>query len=209
MSPDFIFSLIILILSVVIHEVSHGYVAELFGDPTARLAGRLTLNPAKHLDPVGSFLIPAATYLLGGFIIGWAKPVPYNPYNLRPQRLGVAAVAGAGIFANFVIALVFGLLIRFSGNLGIASEAFFTIAGMIVFINLLLAIFNLMPISPLDGSKLLFSVLPYKWRNIEIFVERYGLILLVFFALFLWQFIVPLVFFLFSLITGGARFGAF
>ena len=127
-----------------------------FGDPTARLAGRLTLNPTKHLDPVGSFLVPVATYLLGGFIIGWAKPVPYNPYNLHPQKLGTAVVAGAGIFANFIIAFVFGLLIRFAEPLGIASEAFFTIAGMIVFINLLLGIFNLVPIPPLDGSKLLF-----------------------------------------------------
>ncbi len=203
MELNLIFSLIILILSVVIHEVSHGYSAELFGDPTARLAGRLTLNPTKHLDPVGSFLVPVATYLLGGFIIGWAKPVPYNPYNLHPQKLGTAVVAGAGIFANFIIAFVFGLLIRFAEPLGIASEAFFTIAGMIVFINLLLGIFNLVPIPPLDGSKLLFSILPYKWRNIETFAEQYGLILLVFFLLFLWQFVVPSVFFLFSLITGG------
>lgn len=204
MELNFFFSIAILIFSVVIHEISHGYVAELFGDPTARLAGRLTLNPAKHLDPVGSFLVPVATYLMGGFIIGWAKPVPYNPYNLHPQKWGTAAVASAGVCANLVIALVFGMLIRFANPLGIASEAFFTIAGMIVFINLLLAVFNLVPIPPLDGSKLLFSFLPYRWRVVETFMEQYGLFLLVFFLLFLWQFIVPIVFFLFSLVTGGA-----
>src|SRR3989344_2944164 len=100
-----VFQLIILIFSVVIHEVSHGFAANALGDPTAKYAGRLTLNPLKHLDPVGSFIIPLASFLLGGFIVGWAKPVPYNPYNLKVknQDFGSAVVGVAGPAANIAI----------------------------------------------------------------------------------------------------------
>ena len=207
MDLNFIFAIAILIMSVVIHEVSHGYVAQMLGDPTARLAGRLTLNPVKHLDPVGSFLVPVATYFLGGFIFGWARPVPYNPYNLSNQRWGTALVAAAGALSNLFIALVFGLLIRFSDILGIASTAFVEIASLIVLLNLILAVFNMVPIPPLDGSKVLFSLLPYRFSYIQHFLERYALILVFFLILFLWRFVLPVVFFLFSLIT-GIGFGA-
>ena len=93
---DFLFIIIVLIMSVVVHEVSHGYAALSLGDPTAKYQGRLTLNPISHLDPVGSLLVPLLGYLLGGFVVGWAKPVPFNPYNLRNQRWGEAYVAAAG-----------------------------------------------------------------------------------------------------------------
>ncbi len=199
---DFIFSILILIMSVVVHEVSHGYVANILGDPTARLEGRLTLNPIKHLDPVGSVIVPSITYFLGGFIFGWARPVPYNPYNLRNQRWGTALVASSGALANFLIAAVFGLLIRFSPALGIASEAFITIAGTVVFLNLILGVFNLVPVPPLDGSKVLFSLLPYRLRFIQDFLEQYWLFLVFILIFFLWSFIFPVVNFLFQLFSG-------
>ena len=199
---DFIFAIAILIMSVVVHEVSHGYVAELFGDPTARLSGRLTLNPARHLDPIGSFLVPIATYMLGGFIIGWAKPVPYNPYNFKRVRLGTALTAAAGALANLFIAVIFGLLIRFAPALGIVSEPFLALASTIVFINIILAVFNLIPVPPLDGSKVLFSFLPNRFYHIEEALERYALILIVLVVFFAAGFIAPLASFLFSLLTG-------
>src|SRR3977135_632093 len=109
MDINFVFSIIILIFSVIIHEVSHGYAAYLQGDNTAKYAGRLTLNPLKHLEWFGSFILPLMSYLLGGFIIGWAKPVPFNPYNLRNQRWGEALVALAGPASNICIAVFFAI----------------------------------------------------------------------------------------------------
>lgn len=202
MELTLIFAIAILIMSVVIHEISHGYVAEFLGDKTARMAGRLTLNPTKHLDPVGSFLVPVAAYMLSGFIIGWARPVPYNPYNLSNQRWGEALVAAAGAIANLFIAIVFGLLIRFAEPLGLASEAFFQISQLIVFINIILAVFNLIPIPPLDGSKVLFAALPFRFHWIKQWMEQYWLILIILLLLFFWQFIIPIVLFLFNAITG-------
>ena len=169
MNLDFIFSIIILVFSVVIHEVSHGYAAYLQGDNTAKYAGRLNLNPFNHLEWFGSFILPVMSYFLGGFIIGWAKPVPFNPYNLRNQRWGEAIVAVAGPLSNICIALFFGLLIRF-GILAQFGDAFIYIASTIVFINLILATFNLIPIPPLDGSKILFSILPYHMRDVRNFL---------------------------------------
>ncbi|OHA99996.1 MAG: hypothetical protein A3E93_00485 [Candidatus Zambryskibacteria bacterium RIFCSPHIGHO2_12_FULL_43_12b] len=199
MNLDFVFSIAILIMSVVIHEVSHGYAAYFQGDKTAEYQGRLTLNPLMHLDIWGSLLVPIISYSLGGFIIGWAKPVPYNPYNLRNRRWGEAIVAAAGPASNIVMATIFGLLIRFTGVA--LPESFIQIAATAVFINILLAIFNLVPVPPLDGSKILFSLFPLNMA-IRSFFERYGLILVLFFIFFLWQLILPLVGLLFSLITG-------
>jgi len=205
MDINFIFFIVILIFSVVIHEISHGYVANMLGDPTARLAGRLTLNPVKHLDPVGSFLVPAIMYITVGFMFGWAKPVPYNPYNLKNQRWGTALVGAAGALSNLFIAIVFGLLIRFSVELGLSS-AFVEISGLIVLLNLVLGVFNLVPVPPLDGSKVLFSLLPYKLHHIQVAMERYQLFLIFFVIFVAWQIIFPIVSFLFTLITGAAFF---
>lgn len=199
---QFIFSIIVLVFSVIAHEVAHGYVADYLGDPTARLSGRLTLNPVPHVDAVGSLLVPVVSYLAGGFIFGWAKPVPYNPYNLRGERWGTLAVASAGVLVNFIIAIVFGLVVRFGPELGIVSSAFLSIAGTIVFLNVLLGIFNLIPLPPLDGSKVLFSLLPARFYHFERVLERYSLILLVLLIFFGWRFISPLLFFIFSLLTG-------
>ena len=217
MQIDFIFSIIILIFSVVIHEVSHGWAAYSLGDNTAKYAGRLNLNPFNHLEWFGSFILPVMSYFLGGFIIGWAKPVPFNPYNLRNQKWGEAIVAVAGPASNICLALFFGLLIRF-GVLSQFGQAFVYIASTIVFINLILATFNLVPIPPLDGSKILFSLNPDRvwvgqpsaltdglanvFNKTQLFFERNSMFILIFFIFFLWQFIVPLVSLEFSLITG-------
>lgn len=206
MQVDFIFQIAILIMSVVIHEVSHGYVASSLGDQTARYQGRLTLNPIKHLDFVGSFLVPTLAYFLGGFIFGWAKPVPYNPYNLKPGRWSETFVAMAGPISNLALAIIFGSLLRIGVASGAswASPAFIQITSIIVFINILLAVFNLMPIPPLDGSKLLFALFPEKLLQIREFFEKYGLVLVIFFIFFIWQFVFPIIIWLFHIITGIA-----
>ncbi|MBA3733509.1 site-2 protease family protein [Patescibacteria group bacterium] len=201
MNIDFIFSILILIFSVIIHEVSHGYAAMLLGDNTAKHAGRLTLNPFKHLEWFGSFLLPIMSYFFGGFIIGWAKPVPFNPYNLRNQKWGEAIVAIAGPLSNIIIALFFGLLIRF-GVLSQFGDSYIYIASSIVFINLILATFNLIPIPPLDGSKILFSLLPNSMQNIRATLEKNGVFILIFFIFFLWQYVTPLVGWEYHLISG-------
>lgn len=198
---QFIFQILILIFSVVIHEVSHGATAYAMGDPTAKEAGRLTLNPLKHLDPFGSILLPTMTYLLGGFIFGWAVPVPYNPYYLKNQKWGPGLVGAAGPLANILMAVFFGILIRFAGTLAFPPQ-FLQIAIFIVFLNLVLAIFNLIPIPPLDGSKVLFAFLPARAHELEAFFERYGIILLLIFIFFLSGIILPIAAFLFKLITG-------
>lgn len=210
-ATQFIFQIAILIFSVVIHEVSHGYAALALGDETAKHAGRLTLNPLKHLDPFGSVLLPILSYLLGGFIFGWAKPVPYNPYNLRNQKWGPALVGAAGPAANISIAVIFGLLIRFlpaflSSVSGVFILNFITIASTITLLNLVLAFFNLVPIPPLDGSKLLFAVLPYQWRGVQFFLEQYGFMLLLVFIFFFSRWLFPIVLFSFRLITGTFPF---
>ena len=158
MQIDIIFGLLILIFSVVLHEVAHGYMANYLGDPTARLAGRLTLNPVSHIDLVGSILLPAIlVFTHSPILIGYAKPVPYNPYNLR-GRFGEALVAFAGPATNMFLALIFGLIIRFAAeDIGVPLLTAF---ATIVYINMLLALFNMIPIPPLDGSKVLSTLLP-------------------------------------------------
>lgn len=199
---EIIFFVAILIMSVIIHEISHGYVAYILGDPTAKLAGRLTLNPISHIDPLGSIIVPTLMALIpGGIIFGWAKPVPYNPYNLRNQKWGTALVASAGAISNLFIALIFGTLIRFADVLSL-SGPFLQISGMIVLLNIVLAIFNLIPIPPLDGSKVLFSILPVRFHYIQEFLEKYWIFLIFFLIFFLGDIIFPVVSFIFHLITG-------
>jgi Zn-dependent protease len=190
-------------MSVVIHEVAHGYAALWLGDVTAKYAGRLTLNPIKHIDPLGSIILPAIMIILpGNFIFGWAKPVPYNPYNLRNQRWGELIVAAAGPLSNVVIAIFFGLLIQFAPILNLPGS-FIDIALSVVLINLVLAIFNLMPIAPLDGSKILYGLLPTeKAIAFRQFTERYSIFLLVFFIFILWDFVLRIVQLLAELLTG-------
>ena len=219
---NFIFSIAILILSVVVHEVSHGYVAYLLGDPTAKRAGRLSMNPLKHLDLTGSFIVPFILYYFKSpFVFGWAKPVPYNPYNLKNQKWGPGLVAVSGPLSNFLIAGAFGLVALFlpldqtaKTEIGLAAvngaaifgagyaPALFYFSSMVVWINVFLGIFNLIPIPPLDGSKVLFSFLPYKWTNVQIFLEKYGFFILLFFLFSFSSILLPVVFFLFRLFLG-------
>ncbi len=205
---DTLFQIIVLIFSVILHEVSHGYVAELYGDPTARLQGRLTLNPLRHIDPFGSVILPALLVLSGSrVLIGWAKPVPYNPYNLK-GRFAETMVALAGVFTNLLIAVLFGLLIRFAGAM--MSPAFLSLISTVVYINLVLALFNLVPIPPLDGSRALISLLPYRlletYRRFEGAIASFGLIasfLFLFLVIqLIWPFFSTLIQYLFVLITG-------
>jgi len=202
------FFLIILLYSIIIHEVSHGVSALFQGDATAKYAGRLNLNPFSHIDIWGSIIVPILMYLSVGFVFGWAKPVPYNPYNLKNQKWGPALVALAGPASNIIMALFFAIVAKLIGlpialKLEIIRNAtdFATIAPLIagsfeaiifeicivaVILNVLLAFFNLIPIPPLDGSKLLFAILPIKIETIAI-LEQFGFILLLFFIIFLSQ----------------------
>ena len=176
-SVSFIFALAVLVMSVVIHEVSHGWMAYILGDPTANLAGRLTLNPIPHIDPVGSIIVPLVLSLLpGGIVFGWAKPVPYNPYNLRVKN-GPAYVALAGPASNFIIAIIFSLLIRSGLGMSLLGIQALPILSTIVLVNIMLGLFNLIPIPPLDGSTILFSFFPYHSKFVETF-QRYQLVII-------------------------------
>ncbi len=169
----------VLIISIVIHEVAHGHAANWLGDPTARLQGRLSMNPIVHIDLLGSIIIPALMIMGNtGFLFGWAKPVPYNPYNLRNQKWGEAIVAAAGPAVNLLIALIFALVLRAADPLAL-SLPMISIIEYIVYINLLLMCFNLLPLPPLDGSKILKALLPFKaarsYQQFLYTVESYGL----------------------------------
>ncbi|PIZ01223.1 site-2 protease family protein, partial [bacterium (Candidatus Gribaldobacteria) CG_4_10_14_0_8_um_filter_33_9] len=153
----FLIIILILIFSIVLHEIAHGWMANYLGDPTTKEAGRLTLNPFKHLDPLGSVILPFILFLTrSNIMFGWAKPVPINPYLFRDKKYGEVKTAIAGPLANIFIAVFFGLLIRFlpllSLNNSLFVENLIMVFYYIVWINLVLAIFNLIPIPPLDGS---------------------------------------------------------
>lgn len=201
-----VFQLVVLLFSVIIHEISHGYVAEYLGDPTARLAGRLTMNPIKHLDVFGSFILPVSLWFLtgGAFVFGWAKPVPYNPYNLKNPLAAAGKIAGAGPVSNISIAIIFGIILRIFSTGGLATPFLATLFSIIIYINILLAVFNLVPIPPLDGSKVLFALLPKTESSYKLafFLEKYGMILVLLFVFFGFQLIIPIINALFYLIAG-------
>lgn len=168
--------IVALVLSVVIHEMAHGYAANWLGDPTARLQGRLSANPLVHIDPLMSVILPGLLILTGSPVLfGAAKPVPYNPYNFTNQKWGEAIVAVAGPLANIFIAIVFAILLRNAEVLAL-SDTFIGLSVNIVMLNIFLALFNLVPIPPLDGSKILPKFLPFalamKYDNFRRFMER-------------------------------------
>lgn len=199
---EILFSIIILIFSVVIHEVAHGYAAERLGDPTAKYAGRLTINPIAHLDLMGSFIIPVLLVMThAGFIFGWAKPVPVNPYNLRNQRWGEALVSAAGPLSNLLLAFIFGVVVRAHEALGV-SAAFVELSMIIVVVNVALALFNMIPMPPLDGSKILFAVLGRHGFAVRAWFERYWILGIVIVIFVIFPLLHPLINIFFWAFTG-------
>src|SRR3990167_2688878 len=193
--------ILVVLFSIVLHEVAHGAVANHLGDPTAKNLGRLTLNPFKHLDLFGSVLLPLMTFFIGGFVFGYAKPVPYNPYNLNDKKYGPAKVAAAGPLTNIAIAVLFGLVIRFL-PLGALSLQFSELLGFLISMNLVLAVFNLMPIPPLDGHWFVLTFVPDRFAQFKENYQRFGFFLFILFILYGFSIILPIVSWLFKLITG-------
>lgn len=204
-----VFEILVLLFSAVLHEIAHGYMAERLGDDTARRAGRLTLNPLVHLDPFGSILMPLLLLWASGgsFFFAAAKPVPYDPRNLRDPRSGSAKIALAGPATNFLIALIFGIIVRIISYLLPFSPPAGTFTGLlalIVYINIILGIFNLVPIPPLDGSRILLAALPQTPTTFRIMytLERWGFFIVIVFVFFGFQLLIPLIQLLFTLFTG-------
>ncbi len=196
---------IILIFSVILHECAHGLAAERCGDPTARQAGRITLNPIPHLDPIGSIFLPGIMILMSlvtgsGFIFGWAKPVPINPYNLNDPKRDMMWVGLAGPATNFAVALFLALVFRL---LAISASLGAVILFYGITINLILGFFNLIPIPPLDGSRILSGLLPEEYAYKLSRIEPFGfMILIILFISGIFSFIFTLVLRLSLLLTG-------
>lgn len=195
-----IFYFLVIIPSAIMHEYAHGWMADRLGDPTARNAGRLSLDPRVHIDPIGTLLLPLLLFFGSGgsFMFAYAKPVPFNPNNLRDQRWGPAYVALAGPLTNFIIAFVIGLFVRI-----LPLSTFTDLLSVIVLANVLLGVFNCVPIPPLDGSKLLFAFLPKSLDNIKYFLERFGFVFVLIFVFYFSHLINPIVDYFMSLFTGG------
>lgn len=193
---ELIISLIILIFSAIIHEVAHGFVADKLGDPTARLLGRLTLNPKSHIDPIGSIFLPLiliiqSFYTGTGLIFGWAKPIPIDPFNLKEGKKDIALVALSGPLVNIVIALISSIIIRLisavtivNPTLGLILMILIFFLKLVIYLNLLLAVFNLLPIPPLDGSKVFAQFLPEDKANAYLSIGQFGIFILFFLLMF-------------------------
>ncbi len=201
-----LFFFIIIIPSAIIHEYAHGWAADQLGDPTARHAGRLTLNPKAHIDLFGTILMPILLILISGgtFIFAYAKPVPYNPYNLKNLKWGPAIVGAAGPLSNLIVAFICAMLVRF-----LPGSNFVFILSLIVYANILLAVFNLVPIPPLDGSKILYAFIPDTETGLrfKLFLSRYGFFILLFFIFFFFRLITPIIGLLYKLFVGVNLWG--
>lgn len=173
-----------LLVAVILHEVAHGWVADRLGDPTARHMGRLTLNPLAHIDPIGTVLMPIFLMLTTGFFFGYAKPVPVNFWNLRDPKRDMVWVAAAGPATNIALAIVCGLLYRVVPNDVGGLLPLATIVALSVQLNVLLAIFNLLPIPPADGGRILLGLLPNGQAELVSRVEPFGMFILMFLIFF-------------------------
>ncbi len=186
-------------IALTVHEFAHGFVAYKKGDPTAKFSGRLTLNPLAHIDPIGTFLLPLFLIISGSPVVfGWAKPVPINTWLLRNPKKDIVQIALAGPLANFLFAVLLGILYRILSFI----PFFKIILPELIFLNLLLCVFNLIPIPPLDGSRILSGLLPYPWSLKYSMIEPYGfiiIIILLFLGIGDWL-LLPIVNFLYSLI---------
>ena len=186
-----------ILFGITVHEAAHGWMARLFGDRTAEMLGRLTLNPIKHIDPVGTVIVPLLMLWFSGFLFGWAKPVPISARNLRNPKRDMVAVALAGPGANLLMALgwalIYQLIAGLAGSTGSGAMFFLQMARIGVFFNLLLMIFNLLPIPPLDGGRVLRGLVPESIGNRLDALERYGLIIVV--GLLVFGLLGPVIFF--------------
>lgn len=199
--PVGVITILGLIIGISVHEAAHAFVAYRLGDPTAKLAGRLTLNPAAHLDPIGTF----ALLFIG---IGWGKPTPFDPYNLRNIKRDSALISVAGAVSNFLIAGIISapyLVAFYTNSLSPQINNIFTYLVPVIFFNLILGVFNLIPIAPLDGFKVLAGLLPKDWYYEFIQTEKYGIFILLIFLLTgaLGRIIFPIVTFLFNIFVPG------
>ncbi len=203
----------ILFFSIILHEYAHGYIACRNGDDTAYILGRLTFNPLKHIDLVGSIIVPLFCYATNLPLIGWAKPVPVNPYNLNNMRNDMAKVAFAGSAANLALVIIFTLALKLTFMFMPGATLLIQVLIYAVLINLLLALFNLMPVPPLDGSKILARFLPVETANKYMRLERYGLLLVIILAFSgaFSKIIVPIFYFVLNLILSfaGGSFNGF
>lgn len=172
-----------LILAITVHEAAHGWMASRLGDQTARMLGRVTLNPIKHIDPIGTIAVPIGLYFLTGFIFGWAKPVPVNWRNLHNIRRDTALVALAGPLSNLLMAILWAIAIKIGLSIGDASpwvaKPLVYMGSMGILINAILLVLNLLPIPPLDGSRVVASLLPYNLQRYYYFLERWGMLILI------------------------------
>ncbi|MDO8495923.1 MAG: site-2 protease family protein [bacterium] len=196
-----VFYIVVILYSVTIHEVSHGLMANSLGDSTAKNLGRLSLNPLKHLDPFGSVLLPFFLYITTGFAFGYAKPVPYNPNNLNDKKYGPVKVAIAGPLSNLVLALLFGFSLRFMPDVfstSLVPELF----SRIVIMNLVLAVFNMFPVPPLDGHWLLMTFLPSRFNALKVYMYKNSFFIFPIFLIIFMFYVSPLIYWLFRLITG-------